>query len=179
MPNVIAFAEFVWDYVSIPDEAELKSYDIFDCMWNPSLQDPLSVTITKFCCVSQFYSSSPPKKKCSIAKFPETLLAHTDCFMLSKSSVSTDRKRLAHPDISQKHLEIFLQRLGLGDSDGTPNQDPLDIALFKHLKTTSISEENVERAARTREGEMRNFSVWCFLRRIVLNIYFIGFPCTR
>jgi len=54
----------------------------------------------------------------------------------------------SHPEISQGELELFLQRLG----DGAPNQDPLDVALFKHLKIASISKENVERAARTRHG---------------------------
>jgi len=66
--------------------------------------------------------------------------------MMSRSSVSTDRKRLAHPEISQERLEFFLQSLGSGAQD----QDPLDVALFEHLKTTSISKENVERAAQGR-----------------------------
>jgi len=31
MPNAIAFAEFAWDYVSIPDRAELEDHGMFDC----------------------------------------------------------------------------------------------------------------------------------------------------
>jgi hypothetical protein len=81
-------------------------------------------------------------------KFPDTLLAHADGIIMSKASVSTDRtrKRLALPEISQERLEIFLRSLG----DGNLDQNPLDVAMFKHLKTTSISAENVERAATRR-----------------------------
>jgi hypothetical protein len=32
--NAIAFAEFAWDYVSVPDKAELKLHNMFDSMWN-------------------------------------------------------------------------------------------------------------------------------------------------
>ena len=47
---LIAFAEFAWDhYVSIPDKAELKLYDIFDCMWNLRVHFQL----TKFVVVCQ------------------------------------------------------------------------------------------------------------------------------
>lgn len=63
---------------------------------------------------------------------------------MSKSSVSTNRKRVAHPVIDKEELEIFLQQLG----DGTPDLDPLEIVMFNHLKTTSNSKHNIERAAR-------------------------------
>lgn len=39
MLNPIAFAQFAWDQVSIPDKAELELYDVNNCMWN--LQGPL------------------------------------------------------------------------------------------------------------------------------------------
>ena len=33
MLNDIAFAQFTWDYVSIPDKAELEAHDMFDCIY--------------------------------------------------------------------------------------------------------------------------------------------------
>jgi hypothetical protein len=31
MLNAITFAQFTWDYVSIPDKVELEASDMFDC----------------------------------------------------------------------------------------------------------------------------------------------------
>ena len=77
-------------------------------------------------------------------KLPDALRRHIEIVMMSKSNVSTDRKRLAHPIISQDDLEIFLQNLSLGDGRTI---DPLEVAMLKHLKKTSISEDNVRKAA--------------------------------
>ena len=74
---------------------------------------------------------------------PDTVLGYAASILKSKYSVSTERKHLAHPEISQERLDFFLQTLG----SGAPDQDPLEIALFRHLRTVSISKENVERAA--------------------------------
>jgi len=81
-----------------------------------------------------------------LRKLPDTILGYADHIVRAKYSVSTERKHLAHPEISQERLEFFLQTLG----SGAPDQDPLKIALFRHLKTVSISKENVERAAKGR-----------------------------
>ena len=43
--NTIALAEFAWDYVSMPDKAELCSYNMFDCKWNLQF---FSLIATKF-----------------------------------------------------------------------------------------------------------------------------------
>ena len=45
MLNTIALAEFAWDYVSMPDKAELRSYNMFDCKWNLQF---FSLIATKF-----------------------------------------------------------------------------------------------------------------------------------
>jgi len=76
-------------------------------------------------------------------KLPGPLLVFMDAIITSKCKANLNWKHLVHPKISQDRLEIFLRSLGYGVFD-----DPLDIALFEHLKTTSISKENVERAAR-------------------------------
>jgi hypothetical protein len=71
--------------------------------------------------------------------------------MLAKSKVNTYRKLLAHPIISPVDLEIFLQRLHVGD--GTSKLElAIETEMLNHLRTTSISEDNVRRAAR-RIGE--------------------------
>jgi hypothetical protein len=80
------------------------------------------------------------------SNYADTVLGYADEIVKSKYSVSTERKRLAHPEISQERLEFFLQTLG----SGVPDQDPLEIALFRHLKTVSILKANVERAAKGR-----------------------------
>jgi len=33
--NSIAFAQFAWDFVSIPDRVALEAYDMFDCVYDP------------------------------------------------------------------------------------------------------------------------------------------------
>ena len=49
MLNPIAFAQFAWDQVSIPDKAELELHGMHDCMWN--LQAPLiSISDILTCC---------------------------------------------------------------------------------------------------------------------------------
>lgn len=64
--NAIAFAEFAWNYVSIPDKTELNSYDMFDCKASPRLGS----LITYFVCHSSRLIlwaiwSKFPQKKCS------------------------------------------------------------------------------------------------------------------
>lgn len=45
MLHTIALAEFAWGYVSMPDKAELRSYNMFDCKWNLQF---FSLIATKF-----------------------------------------------------------------------------------------------------------------------------------
>ena len=75
---------------------------------------------------------------------PDTLRTRMEHVVMSKSNVNDGRKRLAHPNISQQDIDVFLQGLG----DGTPDLDPLDIAMLDYLKIRSNSEDNVKRAAR-------------------------------
>jgi hypothetical protein len=136
--------------VSIPDRAELELYGVNNCMWN--LQGPLiSISDILVAVLDLFYGRSGnfPRAKRNAAnrilrKIPDAVLDYVDDIVKAKYSVSTERKRLAHPEISQERLDFFLQTLG----SGAPDQDPLEIALFRHLKTVSISKENVERAAK-------------------------------
>jgi len=133
-----ALANFAWDYVSIPDRDEMKSYEMFDF---------LDLHFGR-------YGSFSPKKFVALRIYrnlPDSLRNHVECVMLSKASASFTRKRLAHPVISQDDLEIFLQHLPW-QGDSTSNLDPLDAEIFRHLKTVSISEDNVKRALATRRA---------------------------
>jgi len=65
--------------------------------------------------------------------------------IIAKRDVITERTNLAHPTISQECLEEFLNHLGANSQ----NLEPLEVALFNHLKSTSNTPENVQRAARS------------------------------
>jgi len=58
--------------------------------------------------------------------------------------VSDARTKFAHPTISQEFLDEFLDNLGAKQS----YLSPLELRLFDHLRTTSITASNIEGAKR-------------------------------
>lgn len=62
--------------------------------------------------------------------------------MTIKSNANIARKRLAHPTIFEDDLEKFLQRLDVH----TSNLDG-EIKMLEHLRKTSLSKDNLNRAA--------------------------------
>lgn len=61
-----------------------------------------------------------------------------------KRVVSDARTKFAHPTISQEFLDEFLDNLGAKQS----YLSPLELRLFDHLRTTSITASNIEGAKR-------------------------------
>jgi hypothetical protein len=134
--------------VSIPDRDELSLYDMHDCKCNDLLFDYKILFIFIRSRLVLRAILFPTKRNVAMRVFkksPETLSTHMHYVMDSKNSVSTERKRFARPVISQEDVDIFLQQLHSQVGD-TPNL--LDVAMLKHLKTTSISDDNIKRAAR-------------------------------
>jgi hypothetical protein len=61
----------------------------------------------------------------------------------SKQLVSEKRRKLAHPTISQKFLDQFLDDLGANSL----SLSDLELRLFRHLRTTSNTPANIQGAA--------------------------------
>jgi hypothetical protein len=85
------------------------------------------------------------RKKSAIAariyrKIDPILHDRIDVILHAKAEYGYDRKMLAHPHVSPERLNTFLDSLVAPEAS-------LDTALFNHLKKTSLSDENVARAA--------------------------------
>ncbi|KIM71567.1 hypothetical protein PILCRDRAFT_16950 [Piloderma croceum F 1598] len=61
-----------------------------------------------------------------------------------KKNVGKNKVKIAHPTVSQKYLDEFINDLGSSE----PNLSPLEVQLFDHLQMTSISTSNIQ-CART------------------------------
>jgi hypothetical protein len=74
-------------------------------------------------------------------KIDPVLHLRIDVILYATAEYDYNRKMLAYPHVSTERLNTFLDNL-------LEPEAPLDIALFDHLRTTSLSEENIARAAR-------------------------------
>jgi len=67
---------------------------------------------------------------------------YTPTILIAKKIVAVDRAKIAHPSLSQEHLDDFIENLG----GSNPGLLPLQIRLFTFLRTTSISTANIQSA---------------------------------
>lgn len=127
-------------------KAQLAEHSIIDCRSN--VQAPRSML--NFVVVpGLFYlQSSKGRGVAEVAARTAYCSMHRDISRYAliiiqfKKTFGEDRAKIAHSTVSQTHLDEFIN--GLGGSE--PNLSPLEVRLFDHLRTTSISKSNIQRA---------------------------------
>ena len=142
----VAFGDFFWNELADETKVQLAEHGIIDCKSNVQARRSMlnSVVVPGL-----FYLQSSKEHGTSVAEvarmayrsLPKDISRYAPILILFKD-VGENGAKIAHPTIFQTCLDEFINSLGGSE----PNLSPLEVRLFGHLRTTSFSTSNIQRA---------------------------------
>ena len=142
----VALGTFAWNELADETKAQLAEHSIIDCKSNVqarrSMLDFVVVPGLFYLQSSKEHGVAEVAARMAYRSMHRDISRYAPIIIQFKKNAGENRAKIAHPTVSQTYLDEFIN--GLGGSE--PNLSPLEVRLFDHLRTTSISTSNIQRA---------------------------------